>query len=131
MNCVKCGRETAEEQVFCDLCLGEMEHYPVKPGTAIHIPAQTPREENKKHQPKRKLPPTASEQLLRLKKKVRRLRVLLVLLLLLCAGLSLAVERAVVELDFQRLLGRNYRTEETVAQTEPTATELPSETAAP
>jgi len=107
MNCVKCGRETAEERVFCDVCLSEMEEYPVKPGTAIHIPARNP-EEVRKPQPKKKPVRTLSEQVLRLKKKVLRLRILVVLLLLICGALGFAVAQAVMELDFQRLLGQNY-----------------------
>ena len=117
MNCVKCGREIGEEQVFCELCLGEMEKYPVKPGTAIHIPARTTREETKK-QHRRRPVLTPSEQILRLRKKVRRLRVALVLVLLICAGLCFVIGRTVMELDFQRILGQNYRTE-TVVETEP------------
>lgn len=117
MNCVKCGREIGEDQVFCEQCLKEMENYPVKPGTAVHIPARKEQEEVKK-QLKRKpvLPP--SEQILRLKKKVRILRVTLALMLLICAGLCFVIARTVMELDFQRLLGQNYRTEQVVA-TEP------------
>ncbi len=117
MNCVKCGREIGDDQVFCEQCLSEMENYPVKPGTAIHIPTRTPREETRK-QPRRKTVLTPSEQILRLRKKVRALRVALALILLLCAGLCFIIGRTVVELDVQRLLGQNYRTEQVVA-TEP------------
>ena len=118
MNCIKCGRETGEDQVFCEQCLKEMENYPVKPGTAIRIPTHEPREEVKK-QPKRKtvLPP--SEQIQRLRKKVRALRVVLALMLLICAGLCFVIGWTVMELDFQRLLGQNYRTEQVIT-TEPT-----------
>ena len=118
MNCVKCGREIGEDQVFCGQCLDEMEKYPVKPGTAVHIPTRAPREEVKK-QPKRKLALSPSEQIQRLQKKVRILRLALALMLLICAGLCFVIGRTVMELDFQRLLGQNYRTEQMIA-TEPT-----------
>ena len=120
MNCVKCGRETAEEQVFCDVCLGEMENYPVKPGTAVHIPARNPMEESRKAHPRRKpvLPP--SEQIARLKKKLLRTRIFAVVLLLICGCLCFLVSRTAAELDIQRLLGKNYRTEEAVKPTENT-----------
>ena len=111
MNCVKCGREIGEDQVFCELCLAEMEHYPVKPGTAIHIPAQTAQEEPKK-QPKRKPVLTPAEQILRLQKKVQGLRIVLVLMMLLCGMLCFLFGRVAMELDFQRLLGQNFRTEQ-------------------
>lgn len=34
MNCLKCGREIEEGQVFCNDCLVQMAKYPVKPGTS-------------------------------------------------------------------------------------------------
>lgn len=37
MNCLKCGQEIPEGQVFCDPCLAVMKQYPVKPGTPVHI----------------------------------------------------------------------------------------------
>ena len=44
MSCLRCGRETAENQVFCKLCLEDMEKYPVKPGTTVQIPSQAARD---------------------------------------------------------------------------------------
>ena len=38
MNCLKCGKETAETQVFCENCLKTMDDYPIKPGTPVNIP---------------------------------------------------------------------------------------------
>ena len=38
MNCMKCGVEIPEQQVFCDHCLQIMEQYPVKPDAHIHLP---------------------------------------------------------------------------------------------
>ena len=111
MNCVKCGREIPDDQVFCEACLTEMENYPVKPGTAVHIPARLPEEQPKKTV-KRKHIPTAEELLLKTRKKLRRTRILAVILLLICGLLSFLMGQAVLELDFQRILGQNYRTEE-------------------
>ena len=124
MNCVKCGRETAEERVFCDLCLEEMEKHPVDPRTAVYIPRRT-EEEPRKIVQRKKPVLTPSEQVLRLKKKLRRTRIALVLALLLCGALCFVVGRAVEELDFQRLLGQNYHT------VDPLATAPASETTAP
>ena len=112
MNCVKCGREISEDQVFCEICLTEMENYPVKPGTAVHIPPRSPEEELPKKTVKRKHAPTMEEMLIRTKTKLRRTRIFAALLLLLCGGLGFLMAQAVLELDFQRLLGQNYRTEE-------------------
>ena len=108
MNCVKCGREIPEDQVFCEHCLAEMERYPVNPDTAIHIPAR-PQEEIVKKPVKRKHIPTAEELLLKTRKKLRRNRITVVMLLLICGVLSFVVGQMVLELDFQRLVGQNYK----------------------
>ena len=118
MNCAKCGREIEEDQVFCETCLEEMQQYPVRPDTAIHIPSHKREEEPKKANSKKKLPLSPADQVLKLKKKVLRLRILALLLVMLCGGLSYVVARTVEELDFQRLLGQNYHTEETKPKTE-------------
>ena len=118
MNCVKCGREIPEDQVFCETCLQEMEGYPVKPGTAVHIPTRSP-EETPKKSVKKKHVPTAAELLLRTRKKLRRTRIFAVLLLLICGALSFLMAQAVLELDVQRLLGQNYRTEKGKTPTKP------------
>ena len=38
MNCMKCGRETDDNNVFCQNCLLEMEKYPVQPGSVVLLP---------------------------------------------------------------------------------------------
>ena len=38
MNCLRCGRETENEQVFCFLCESVMVKHPVKPNTVVTIP---------------------------------------------------------------------------------------------
>jgi len=37
MYCLKCGKDTKDERVFCQECLESMDRYPVKPGTAIQL----------------------------------------------------------------------------------------------
>lgn len=38
MTCLRCGRKTDENQIFCQECLEVMEKQPVKPDTPIQIP---------------------------------------------------------------------------------------------
>ena len=38
MYCLRCGKETADNKVFCGSCLESMEEYPVKPGQPILLP---------------------------------------------------------------------------------------------
>lgn len=51
MQCMKCGREIPAGDVFCQECLADMEKYPVKPGTVVHIPNQT--QHNRRQQERR------------------------------------------------------------------------------
>ncbi len=37
MACLKCGRELAEGQSFCNGCREDMAQHPVKPDTPVHI----------------------------------------------------------------------------------------------
>lgn len=87
MQCMKCGLEIPEGQVFCDGCLEVMDKYPVSPDTPVHI---LPRKAVEKTQKKRELSP--KEQLRRQKRTIRRLKglVLILVIALACvAGLLL------------------------------------------
>ena len=86
VNCMKCGREIGEGQVFCDLCLKDMQKYPVKPGIAIQLPHRQESPVLRKTTPKRRQPPTPEEKIQKLKKRVRRLVFLWLLTLLLLAA---------------------------------------------
>ena len=65
MYCLKCGRDTVAEKVFCEACLETMAKHPVKPGTAIQL---HPR--NTKVAPKKpvKRPLSPEEQIASLKR---------------------------------------------------------------
>lgn len=38
MKCIRCGRESENEQTFCNECLKDMERHPVEPGVPIQLP---------------------------------------------------------------------------------------------
>lgn len=86
MGCIKCGRDIEEGQVFCQECLEVMKKYPVKPGIAIQLPQRKEGSVFKKPQAWRRPTVTPEEQLLRLKKRFRKL-----LLLWLITAMLLAV----------------------------------------
>ena len=89
MYCLKCGRDTKGEQVFCNDCLAVMDAYPVKPETAVHLPTRKPQTPSKKSS-QRKKAPSLEEQLQNLKTSNRKLIqviLCLVLLLVLCSGM--------------------------------------------
>ena len=112
MNCVKCGREIDEDQVFCSGCLEGMERYPVKPGIVVHIPKRVEEDDEKKTLNRKRpaLPP--EEQVRKLKRKLLWLRLSVAILLIACGILCFAVGKAVLELDVRGIIGQNYSTVE-------------------
>ena len=114
MNCMKCGREIEETQVFCPECLTEMEKYPVKPGTVVQLPTRSTAAPVRK--PARRRPqPNPEEQVKLLKKRVWFLRALLALTMaLLITATGFLIWRMNIE-DVKILPGQNYRPEETTA----------------
>ena len=85
MFCLKCGKETKGDQVFCDSCLQVMDTYPVRSDTPIHLPNRIEAQPSKKAAPRKKaIPP--EEQIQQLRAANRRL-VLIVLGLILALGL--------------------------------------------
>ena len=109
MGCMKCGRDIPEDQVFCNSCLEVMAKYPVKPETAVQLPRIRESSAAKKSHPRRRQPPALEEQIVSLKRRIRRLIALwLVTLLLLIAALPFALQYFYG--DSLRLLGQNYST---------------------
>ena len=107
MNCMKCGKEIKEPQVFCDSCLATMEKYPVKSNIRVQVPVR-PVVEVKASA--KKEPPSLEVQLQRLRRQNKHLFVAL-----LCSVFALAL--AVVLLFHappseraSNNLGRNYTT---------------------
>ena len=118
MNCMKCGREIGEDQVFCSLCLADMEKYPVKPGIAIQIPSRKDSPAVKKPVVKRRQLPTPEERITRLKKRIRRLAIVwLITLLLLAATVYPTVQ--FVRDHFSLRPGQNYTTITDFSATQP------------
>ena len=88
MSCLKCGKSTQDEQVFCSQCLAGMDAYPVKPDVHIVLPH---RPETKKTGKKKRMP-SAEEQVVLLRVKQRRLKwTIFLLCLILCALVGLGV----------------------------------------
>lgn len=115
MNCLKCGREIEEGQVFCNDCLVQMAKYPVKPGTAVQLPSRGSAAVSKKvHSRRTKAAP--EEQLKALKKRIRILSALLSVCVVLLIVLSVVMLRY---MSANRLLpGQNYSAVTTTAATE-------------
>ena len=89
MQCMKCGKDTTGEQIFCDSCLLAMEAYPVKPGTVVNLPRQKTSAENKKALYRKRIL-TADEQIANLQKHLRNTRIfawIMAVLLLASSGM--------------------------------------------
>lgn len=126
MNCLKCGRDIEESQVFCPECLEDMKKYPVKPNIAIQLPHREEHTFLKKPQIKRRQAPTPEEKLRSMR------RYLLRMLILWFATLALLVASLYPALQYFlgrsfRMPGQNYST----FSTEPTETTTPAATTVP
>lgn len=84
MNCIKCGKDTKSERIFCQQCLDVMEKYPVKADIHVQLPNRDAGASQRRTGKKRLL--TADDQILALQKKVRRQTVFSVLLFILLAA---------------------------------------------
>lgn len=117
MYCLKCGRETDDEQAFCLDCQKEMAKYPVDPNAVVTIPV---RKQAPPRKPvKRKTPP--EDQVRELKRRVRIYACLFAVALVAAVCLSIPFIRDIGKEKFQ--IGQNYSTvkpstEPTVVSTE-------------
>lgn len=99
MNCMKCGRETTGEQVFCEECLRIMAKYPVKPGIAVKLPQRRDPSVHRRTVRRRSI--NTDEQIRILKKWVRNLTIALLLCL---AAIGFLLKPALTH-----LLGEHYK----------------------
>jgi len=106
MGCIKCGRETVSEQVFCPDCLLEMQKYPVRPGTVVQLPSRKNTSAQKKQTKKRSVP--LEDQVKLLKKRVRILAILLAAAIILVSFLIGPATEHLMEDHFK--IGQNYNT---------------------
>jgi len=109
--CLKCGKETDADHVFCSACLEKMAQCPVKPGTAVQLPKRPDPGEKKSQAAKQPL--SMREQNRRLRKRVKRLRLALLGALLLLAMSIAALVLQHQEQPEEENIGQNYNTMDT------------------
>lgn len=102
MNCMKCGKKTKDTQVFCDACLEVMAQYPVKPDVHVQLPNRSPAKKST-----HKRPPSAEEQIARLRSRIKRLKALAIILALLFCLVSAALVHLVFTQEDLNW-GKNY-----------------------
>lgn len=88
MNCMRCGKEIQQPQVFCDTCLAAMDAHPVKPDIHVHIPVR-PIVAGKT--PGKKAPPSLESQIRKLRRRNKNLVVALI-----CALLALVLSGVLI-----------------------------------
>ena len=96
MGCLKCGKETRDEQVFCPRCMELMEAYPVKADMHIHLPHRALRADPGKASRKRR-PASPEEKLKQMRKRQRWLIAAIAALLVLIGLLTAQLIRTAAE----------------------------------
>ena len=106
MQCMKCGRDTDADQVFCQDCLGEMDQYPVKPDAPVVLPHHSSNVFPKKMPAKRTL--TSDELERKLKRRTRLLSALLSVAVLMAMAFGYISWKLYHEYSNKFLPGQNY-----------------------
>lgn len=91
MNCLRCGRETDGQQVFCKACLDDMARHPVKSDTPVYLPVRKTREIPKKQFHWHRKERTAEEMVVILRKRVRVLTALVLILAMMLLAAAVGV----------------------------------------
>lgn len=111
MYCMKCGKETSEDKIFCDSCLAVMDRYPIKHSIKIQLPNRAELAPVKKPLLKKK-EPTPEERIEQLQKIIKTLILsLAAVVLVLILSIALLVDALSTE-DNRASIGQNYSTVE-------------------
>ena len=121
MNCMKCGREIPEENVFCQDCLLTMEKYPVQPGTVVLLPRRRESSIIKKA-PKRHVP-SAEERIAVYRKWIRIQMIALLVCILLIILMFNPTLHYILNDHFE--IGQNYSTVTQPVSSNPSTAEKP------
>lgn len=106
MNCLKCGAKTTAQNVFCDACQQDMARHPIPKDAVAVLPDQ----ERRVRTPRTAyVQPNAEQQLLTLRKHIRRQRIWIWILSIICliflaAGTFFAIS---YRKDYP-IIGQNY-----------------------
>lgn len=106
MSCLRCGKETTNEQLFCADCLAQMDRQPVKPGTPVYIPHRSHEEPLKQIRKRRAATP---EERLKVSKTLNQWLVAAVAVLtILSSVLGIFLHDALNNRESEPPVGRNY-----------------------
>ena len=109
---MRCARETAPQQVFCNACLEDMARHPVRSDTPIYLPVRKPKEAPRKKSRRFRRERTAEEMVMILRKRVKVLTAITVILVMMLsaatAGVWLAKKQG-ADLSIPNI-GQNFKT---------------------
>ena len=111
VNCMKCGRETKDDDVFCLECLDHMERHPVAENMLVYVPTAKDRAAAEKKLTVTHHPVISEEdQVKRLHRKVEILRLLVILFVGASLFFGILSMETLHELKLSNLIGKNYTT---------------------
>ena len=108
MNCMKCGRETKSDAVFCRDCLEHMEKYPIPEHTLVYVPTEKDRVASVKKNTVAHPVASPEDQVKRLRRKVEVLRLLVILFVAASLFFGILSVETLHELKLTNLIGKNY-----------------------
>ncbi len=114
MSCMRCGRNTEEDQSFCPSCLLSMERYPVDSDTVVQLPRRKSTPSSRKSVRRRTL--SAEERIAVLRRRIRRLSITLTVLVLAFVLLAIPTVRFLIGTRYRP--GQNYKILPSSASTE-------------
>lgn len=117
MQCMKCGREIPAGDVFCQECLADMEKYPVKPGTVVHIPNQA---RSARRQQERRSAMTPERKVEILTRRIRALSWFLTLAVATIIAAGALIFCLLQEAESRPAIGQNYSSTIPSGETEET-----------
>ena len=112
MKCLRCARETAPQQVFCNACLEDMARHPVRSDTPIYLPVRKPKEAPRKKSRRFRRERTAEEMVMILRKRVKVLTAITVILVMMLSAATAGVwlaKRQGADLSIPNI-GQNFKT---------------------
>lgn len=115
MKCLKCGKDTSHDQIFCDHCLRTMDAYPVDPGIHIQLPKRSVTPAPKKSSSRRRSQ-NPEETVVRLKKVTVWLCSIVLVLCLALGACIAALAMTGQALEEAKRTGKNFTVETTNTQ---------------
>ena len=91
MSCLRCGRDTKNQQVFCAACLEHMARYPVRSDAPVYLPTRKNKDTPRKQRRWQRKERSTEETITVLRTRVRVLTALCVVLAMMLSAAAVGV----------------------------------------